>query len=69
MNGHEKSIPDRLGQFCVDPSRYKYKKLADSQEMATFRLRHGSFRILFDFDFANKIILIYRIKQRKEGYE
>jgi mRNA-degrading endonuclease RelE of RelBE toxin-antitoxin system len=68
-SGYDKMIRKRLENFQIDPSRYRYKKLKSPKEGAHFRLRHGSFRILFDIDFANKVIFIFRIKQRKEGYK
>ena len=49
-------------------SALKSKKLIASEE-ATFRMRVGRWRISFDIDTVNKNIIIYRIKQRQEGYD
>lgn len=63
------SIQETLGKLAINPFRpgLSLKKLHSSEE-ATFRLRARKWRILFDVDTANKTIIIYRIKQRKEGY-
>jgi mRNA interferase RelE/StbE len=64
-----KRIQVCLGKLGADPfaRNLATKKLINSKE-ATFRLRIGKFRVLFDVDTNNKIIIVYRIKQRKEGY-
>lgn len=63
------AVQEALGAVAVNPFKrgLSIKKLQASEE-ATFRLRVGEWRILFDVDTVNKIIIIYRIKQRKEGY-
>lgn len=62
-------IQKALGELAVNPlGKTGIKKLENSSE-ATYRLRCGPWRILFDVDHGNRQIVIYRIKQRKEGYE
>lgn len=63
------TVQEALGKLAIDPfaKGIFLKKLHASHE-ATFRLRCGSWRILFDVDTQNKKIIVYRIKQRKEGY-
>lgn len=65
----EDLIKELLGKLAADPFSkiIQFKKLKSSEE-GVFRLRCGNWRIIFDIDTKNKIILIYRIKQRKEGY-
>lgn len=60
---------EALGRLAINPfsSTLNIKKLVSPAE-ATFRLRCGKWRILFDVDTANKNIIVYRIKPRKEGY-
>ena len=62
-------IQESIGKLALDPFSHtlNIKKLHASED-ATFRLRCGKWRILFDIDSQNKIIIIYRMKQRKEGY-
>ncbi len=59
-----------LGKLAIDPfsSALDLKKLHGAPGDGTFRLRCGRWRILFDVDTGNKTIIVYRIKQRKEGY-
>lgn len=63
------AIQIALGKLAVNPfkSGLSVKKLHASEE-ATFRLRVGQWRVLFDVDTVNKTVIVYRIKQRKEGY-
>jgi len=65
-----KRIQDCLSKLAMNPfaKNLDTKKSIKSKE-STFRLRIGEFRALFYVDKNNKIIIIYRIKQRKEGYE
>lgn len=62
-------VQESLGKLAQNPftAFLNVKKLKSSEE-ATFRLRCGKWRILFDIDSSNKNIIVYRIKQRKEGY-
>lgn len=62
-------IQEALGKLAIDPfaKGISVKKLRASEE-STFRLRCGKWRILFDVDTKNMKIIVYRIKQRKEGY-
>lgn len=62
-------IQEGLGRLAVDPfaKSLNVKKLNNFEE-GVFRLRCGSWRVIFDVDTANKIIVVYRIMQRKEGY-
>jgi len=63
-------IQEALGRLAIDPFAgiQNVKKLIASEE-ATFRMRVGRWRISFDIDTVNKNIIIYRIKQRQEGYD
>ncbi len=64
-------IINKINILSKDPfnSFLDIKKLQKSNEEGIFRMRVGNYRIVYDIDTSNKIILIYRIKQRKEGYE
>ncbi|MEK7172061.1 MAG: type II toxin-antitoxin system RelE/ParE family toxin [Patescibacteria group bacterium] len=62
-------IEEALGKLAVNPfAAFLSVKRLHNLEEATFRLRCGKWRVLFDVDTQNKVIIIYRIKQRKEGY-
>lgn len=62
-------VEEALGKLALDPFSgfLNIKKLKDP-EKGTFRLRCGKWRAIFDVDTKNRNIIIYRIKQRKEGY-
>lgn len=62
-------IEEILGKLAVNPfaKNISVKKLHKSKE-GTLRIRCGKWRIIFDLDTKNKNIIVYRIKQRKEGY-
>lgn len=62
-------IEEILGKLAVNPfaRNISIKKLYKSEE-GTFRIRCKKWRIIFDLDTKNKNIIVYRIKQRKEGY-
>lgn len=63
------NIQCMLGKLILNPfdKHLPVKKLKNSAE-ATFRLRCNTWRVLYDVDTTNKKIIIYRMKQRKEGY-
>lgn len=62
-------VEEALGKLALNPfaEGLQAKKLHAPEE-GTFRLRCGRWRILFDIDTKNQNIIIYRMKQRKEGY-
>lgn len=62
-------VEEALGRLALNPfaGGLAVKKLRNSEE-GTFRLRCGKWRVIFDVDASNRNIIIYRIKQRKEGY-
>mgnify|MGYP001607771697 CR=1 FL=1 len=63
------AVQAALGKLAVDPfAKGIFVKKLHASDEATFRLRCGDWRILFDVDTSNKNIIVYRIKQRKEGY-
>jgi len=64
-------ISKSLQKLSLNPfgdTHLSIKKLIKPKENGTFRLRVGKYRIIYDVDTSNKIIIIYRVKQRKEGY-
>lgn len=62
-------VQEALGKLAASPfdKFLPIKKLKNPEE-GSFRLRCGKWRVIFDVDTKNKNIIIYRIKQRKEGY-
>jgi mRNA-degrading endonuclease RelE of RelBE toxin-antitoxin system len=68
-SGDLERIGQYLQQMAFDPFAFKIKKLEGASEEGVFRIRKGKYRILFDIDYANEIMVIHRIKLRKEGYK
>lgn len=61
-----------LQKLAVDPfqnTNFDIKKIKSPGEQGTFRMRVGRQRVLYDVDTSNKTIIVYRIKERKEGYQ
>jgi len=59
------SIRDKLLLLSVKPRPYGCIKLIREEG---YRIRIGSFRILYRIDDSTKQVIIYRIKHRKEVY-
>jgi mRNA-degrading endonuclease RelE of RelBE toxin-antitoxin system len=64
-----KLVEEALAKLLINPfeNHLPVQKLIVPSE-GTFRLRSGKWRIIFDIDTSNKKIIVYRIKQRKDGY-
>lgn len=52
-----------------NPYRHLNIKYLRDSRLADFRIRVGSYRILFDIDAPNKIVVILRIGHRKDIYK
>lgn len=61
------SIRNKVLQLKSFPNAGDIKKLAN-YPVADFRLRIGSYRVLFDMDHESHVILLYRILHRKDSY-
>lgn len=57
-------IDKKLFSLAQDPLRPGVEKIGDN----TFRARVGDYRILFGFEKNNIVILVIRIRHRKEVY-
>ena len=71
-NKYKGRILQIIRKLALDPfgkNNLNTKKLAHSGESGVFRLKIGKYRIIYDVDTGNKILIIYRIKLRKEGYK
>jgi len=60
------SIISRLSELAKNPRPRQSKKLIGSDE--DYRLRVGNYRILYTIDDKEKVVVIYRIRHRKEVY-
>lgn len=50
-----------------DPFPVQSKKLRDSE--LSYRLRIGDYRVIYQVDIQNKVIVIYHIRHRKDAYK
>lgn len=66
----KEKIKNILQEFSINPksSKWNLKKMEPKEENV-FRLKQGKLHIIFDIDFGNKIILVYRMGYRKDVYE
>ncbi len=55
-----------IEKLASDPFPHGYKKLKDSDSL--YRLRFGSYRIIYKVDLDFKIIYLYHIRHRKDVY-
>jgi len=60
----QKRIKKKLEEFKLDPFRYAEK--LSSSDLGSYRFRMGDYRIIFDVDGANLVVL--RAGHRREIY-
>ena len=58
-------ISQRIDQLSENPRPFGAKKLTNREE---YRLRVGTYRILYTIDDETETITIYRVKHRREAY-
>ena len=58
-------IARRIHLLSINPRPFGVQKLSGSEG---YRIRSGSYRILFEIDDILQHVLIYRVKHRKEAY-
>ncbi len=55
------------GNFCIDPFDPKFHVRKVQTPFTGYRLRLGSYRVLFEFE--GEMIIVYRIRHRKDAYK
>lgn len=60
-------ILDAIESLGNNPFPINSKKLRSAE--LTYRLRIGDYRIIYQVDRKNKVIIIYHIRHRKEAYK
>jgi len=67
----QKRIADKLRFFITSSDPLKYAKKLKDFRLGTYRFRVGDYRIIFDLDKDGEIniLMILRVKHRKEVYE
>lgn len=59
-------ISDKIKALANNPRPYGVKKLKSSEEK--YRIRVGSYRVLYTIDDKKKVVVIYAVGDRKEIY-
>lgn len=59
------AVAIRIDSFAENPFPIGYKKLAKED---LYRIRVGDYRIVYSVDTNNKVVIIERIKHRKDVY-
>jgi mRNA interferase RelE/StbE len=60
-------IVSEVGQLSIDPYPHGVKKLSGSAH--TYRIRKGSYRVVYTVTKATSVVEIVRIGHRKEVYD
>lgn len=58
-------IASRIALLANEPRPFGIQKLAAQN---AYRIRTGNYRILFEIDDREKMVLVYRIRHRSETY-
>lgn len=61
-----KRILEKIKDLAESPQSSNSRKL---KKMSGYRIRVGSYRIIYDIDFNERLISIFRIRHRKDVYE
>lgn len=65
-----RKIESFLKQFKQDPFLSQYNiKILQPKSAKIYRIRIGTWRIIYSIDIGNKIIIIHRIAPRKDIYK
>ena len=60
-------ILDEIESLSINPFPIQSKKLYRSDR--TYRLRIGNYRVIYQVDMKEKIIIIFHVRHRKEAYK
>ena len=67
-SGNKPLLEQKLISFAENPLRNINVKKIIAPKYSVFRLRVGNWRIFYDMDSKNQIIIIYRIISRNKAY-
>ena len=60
-----KRVAERIEVLADNPRPFGVQKLSGEE---SYRIRSGNYRILFEINDKGKLLLVYRIKHRKDVY-
>lgn len=59
-------ILNAIESLADNPFPVQSKKLRDAE--SSYRLRIGDFRVIYQVDTQNRVVIIYHIRHRKDAY-
>ncbi len=59
-------ILEAINSLSDDPFPSQHRKLQGSE--SSYRIRMGDYRVIYQVDIENKIIVIYHVRHRKDIY-
>jgi len=59
-------ILEVIESLADNPFKFKYRKLQGSE--SSYRIRVGDYRIIYQVDIKEKLIVIYHVRHRKDVY-
>ncbi|NJE09561.1 type II toxin-antitoxin system RelE/ParE family toxin [Thermococcus sp. MAR1] len=63
---HKRKLKEIILRLSENPFSYPYKKIRGEEH--TYRIRVGSFRILYEVDDENFRVTIFKIERRERAY-
>lgn len=66
-NSHKKKLKEIILTLRENPFSYPYKKIKGEENM--YRIRIGKFRILYEVDEKNSLIIIFKVERRERAYK
>jgi mRNA interferase RelE/StbE len=64
-DNYPRQVAEHIDALAEDPRPAGVKKLAGA---ASYRLRVGVYRIIYEIDDTARVVTIYRVKHRKDAY-
>jgi len=66
-NSHKKKLKEIILTLRENPFSYPYKKIKGEENM--YRIRIGKFRILYEVDEKDNLIIIFKVERRERAYK
>lgn len=64
----QKKIFNKLDFYIKSDRPLEFAEVIKYKTLGDFRFRIGDYRVIFDFDFKNKLIIILAVGHRKDIY-
>ncbi|OGJ15670.1 MAG: hypothetical protein A2632_00600 [Candidatus Pacebacteria bacterium RIFCSPHIGHO2_01_FULL_46_16] len=62
----KKRLKNKLATFCLDPLEYAKKLI--NHRIGSYRWRVGNYRVIFDLNDVENIVIVLRVRHRKNAY-